>query len=119
VEDVFHYVLAAIEAVYPIVLLVLSVRTFVLWGVDRLRVTDWLGYIVFGVFLAAGLIGAWESLGTWGVASAVIGVGVGLAWVRRDRRILRGRDQDDGQEIVGFFLVSRHRVPDGVRNWFG
>jgi hypothetical protein len=117
-DDVVHAAWVAVKAVYPVALLVLSVRGLALWGTDRLRVTDWLGYVILGLFLAAGLIQLGEGFGPWGVVPALLGVGGGLVWVRRDQRILRDRDRGDGQEILGFFLVSRHRVPVGVRNWF-
>lgn len=117
-DDLLQLVWLAVKTLYPIALLILSVRGFALWITERLRVTDWLGYIVFSLFLAAGLIQLWDSLGAWGSVPAIIGILSGLVWAHRDKRLLRKQEQNLGQEVLGFFLVSRHQVPVGVRNWF-
>lgn len=52
-SDLVRLVLLACEAQYPIGLLVVAVRGFALWVTDRLRVTDWLGYIGLCLFLVA------------------------------------------------------------------
>lgn len=117
-DELLNLVWVIVKSLYPIALLILSVRGFSLWVARRVRVTDWLGYTVFGVFLAAGLIHLWDMMGPWGIVPAMAGFGAGLVWAIRDQRVLEARGRGSDGEILGFFLISRRRVPAGVRNWF-
>lgn len=118
-DELFQSVWVVFKTLYPIALLILSVRGFGLWAIRRVRVADWLGYTAFGLFLAAGLIHLWDMLGAWGIIPAIAGVGVGIVWAIHDQRVIDERENGSDGEVLGFFLVSRRRVPAGVRNWFG
>ena len=77
------------------------------------------GYIVHGLFLVGAPLRLWEMFGARGVVPAALEVVGGLVWAHRGRAVLARRADGDDGTVLGLFLVSRKRVPESVRNWFG
>lgn len=113
-----EYTWLVVRMVYPVGLLAVSLRALALWWMRRLRVADGIGYAVFLLFIAAAILQLWDVAGLWSAVPVLIGAILAALWARADLTRLAAHRAGDSPEILGFFLISRDRVPDAVRNWF-
>lgn len=104
------------NAALSCVLIGLAVRVFAMYLIGRIRLTDWLGYIIAtaAAIASAGLLV--ERLRGVGLALLAGAALISLIWTLRDIQAYRRTPRDI--TLTGFFTVGVRRIPENVQNVF-